>query len=370
MMNDQPVWHALRLCEGRGGLSRPSQSLRACHTPRCVRAAGSYVEVNEGETALSTPTLNERAQRQADYLAANATALRIAVQTTPSGTRVIDCGVQAAGGMQAGLGLARVCLSGQAEVTLAPGEVTGIPCPQVQVATDHPVAACMASQYAGWQVSVGKFFAMGSGPMRAAYGKEELFDHIPGREQPKVAVGVLETRKLPDDAVAGYLAECLKLPPGQVTLLAAPASSLAGTLQVVARSLETALHKLHELKFDLSQVASGFGVAPLPPVARDELSAIGRTNDAILYGGRVVLWVRSDDNLLAEIGPRVPSSASLDHGAPFASIFERYDRDFYQIDPLLFSPAQVVFHNLTSGRSHAFGRVEAEVMRQSFYGTE
>jgi methenyltetrahydromethanopterin cyclohydrolase len=312
--------------------------------------------------------LNERAQRQADYLAANTAALRIAVTTTSKGTRVIDCGVQAPGGVQAGLGLARVCLAGQAEVTLAAGEVGGVPCPLVQVASDHPVAACMAAQYAGWQVSVGKFFAMGSGPMRAAYGKEELFDHIPGREQAPVAVGVLETRKLPDDAVGCYLAECVKLPPNKLTLLAAPASSLAGTLQVVARSLETALHKLHELGFDLAKVVSGFGVAPLPPVASDELSAIGRTNDAILYGGRVNLWIRSDDGQLAEVGPKVPSSASPDHGAPFAAIFERYERDFYKIDPMLFSPAQVVFHNLTTGKSHIFGRVEVEVMRQSFFG--
>jgi methenyltetrahydromethanopterin cyclohydrolase len=237
----------------------------------------------------------------------------------------------------------------------------------VQVATDHPVAACMAAQYAGWQISVGKFFAMGSGPMRAAYGREELFNHIPGREQPPVAVGVLETRKLPDDAVVGYLADSLKLPPNKLTLLVAPATSLAGNLQVVARALETTLHKLHELHFDLSQILSGFGLAPLPPVGRDDLTAIGRTNDAILYGGRVVLWLRADDDQLAELGPKVPSSASADHGAPFASIFERYDRDFYKIDPMLFSPAQVVFQNLASGRSHVFGRVEADVMRRSFF---
>src|SRR5690606_22770213 len=119
-----------------------------------------------------------------------------------------------------------------------------------------------------------------------------------------------------------------------LTLLVAPASSLAGTVQVVARSVETTLHKLHELKFDVTQVVSGYGVAPLPPVARDELAAIGRTNDAILYGGRVTLWVRADDELLAAVGPKVPSSASKDHGALFAELFQRYG-DFYKIDPLL-----------------------------------
>jgi methenyltetrahydromethanopterin cyclohydrolase len=314
-----------------------------------------------------TPTLNERAQRLADHMAATAEASRIGVQKTASGARIIDCGVNTPGGLQAGLALARVCLAGQAEVSLAPGEIFGVAFPLVQVFTDHPVLACMASQYAGWQISVDNFFAMGSGPIRAAYGKEELFDHIPGREQAPVAVGVLETRKLPGDPVVAYLSEAVNLPAAKLTLLAAPAASLAGNLQVVARSLETALHKLHELKFDLGQVASGYGSAPLPPVAANELNAIGRTNDAILYGGRVVLWVNADDDQLTQIGPKVPSSASPDHGAPFATIFERYDHDFYKIDPRLFSPAEVVFCNLKSGKSHAFGRIEPDVLRRSFF---
>jgi methenyltetrahydromethanopterin cyclohydrolase len=302
-------------------------------------------------------------------MANTAAALRVQVSHTPDGARLIDCGIQTAGGLQAGSALARVCLAGQAEVSLAPGDVAGIPCPLVQVATDQPVLACLASQYAGWQIKVGKFFALGSGPMRAHYGKEDVYDHIPGREQAPLAVGAFETGKLPKDDVIHYLSEALNLPANKITLLLAPASSMAGNFQVVARALETALHKLHELQFDLSQVLSGFGTAPLPPVAADELQAIGRTNDAILYGGRVVLWVdAASDAALAEVGGRVPSSASPDHGAPFAEVFARYDHDFYKIDPMLFSPAQVILHNLRSGKSHAFGRLEPDTLRRSFYG--
>jgi methenyltetrahydromethanopterin cyclohydrolase len=311
-------------------------------------------------------TLNERAAQVVDEMVVNAADLRISVSSSSAGARIIDCGIATEGGLEAGLGLARVCLAGLADVRVVPGEIGGAFIPQVQVMTDWPVLACMASQYAGWQISVGKFFAMGSGPMRAAYGKEELFQKIPGHEEASLAVGVLETRKFPDDAVVNFLSERLKLHPTKLTLLVAPASSLAGTLQVVARSLETALHKLLELKFDLGQVVSGFGTAPLPPVAADEMQAIGRTNDAILYGGRVVIWVRSEDDLLAQIGPQVPSSASPDHGEPFAAIFKRYNHDFYKIDPMLFSPAEIVLNNLETGRSHAFGKVEPEILKQSF----
>jgi len=310
--------------------------------------------------------LNEQALALADYMAAEAALLRIQVHQGVG--RTIDCGVKAEGGLQTGLCLARVCLAELADVRLTPGEVDGVTTPLVQVFSDHPVLACMASQYAGWQVQVGKFFAMGSGPMRAAYGKEALFNDIPGREQAAAAIGVLETRKLPGDDVFAHLADQLGLPADRITLLVAPASSTAGTLQVVARSVETALHKLHELKFDLGSVVSAFGSAPLPPVASNELSAIGRTNDAILYGGRVTLWVRGDDDQLADVGARVPSSSSPDYGEPFADVFARYNQDFYKIDPLLFSPGELVLNNLKTGRCHRFGKLAPDVLRRSFFG--
>ena len=86
-------------------------------------------------------TLNERAQRLADHMAATAAALRIGVQQTGTGARILDCGIKAEGGLQAGLGLARVCLAGQAEVSLVPGDVGSVPSLQVMVFSDNPVAA-------------------------------------------------------------------------------------------------------------------------------------------------------------------------------------------------------------------------------------
>ena len=128
------------------------------------------------------------------------------------------------------------------------------------------------------------------------------------------------------------------------------------------------MHKLFELGFDLSRVVAGHGVAPLPPVASEDLVGIGRTNDAVLYGARVTLWVRGDDDALQALGPRVPSQASPDYGRPFAEIFERYERDFYRIDPLLFSPAEIHFVNLDTGKMLRFGPPQAEVLHESFLG--
>jgi methenyltetrahydromethanopterin cyclohydrolase len=268
--------------------------------------------------------------------------------------------------LEVGRLLAEICLSGLGQVSYVPCQIADTPGLSVQIVTDHPLAACMASQYAGWQIAWERYFAMGSGPMRALACKEPLFAQIGYKEAAEVAVGVLETRALPPNEICQKLADACRVSPEKLTLLAAPTASLAGTVQVLARSVETALHKLFELGFDLARVESGYGLAPLPPASATDLLAIGRTNDAILYGGEVTLYVRGDDASLEQIGPKVPSSASPDHGQPFSMIFERAGRDFYKIDPHLFSPARITLSNLESGRTFVFGRTLPRVIHESF----
>ena len=310
-------------------------------------------------------TLNERAQLVADRMERDATRLRVHVSKV-AGARVIDCGGAVQGSLAAGLLAARVCLGDAGEVGYVPYPVVEVGGPAVQVMTDDPVRACLASQYAGWHVKVGKYYANGSGPMRALAASEPVFGHIPGKEESPFAVGVLEADKHPTEEVVAAVVAKLPLVAEHLTLLVAPTQSLVGAAQIVARSVETALHKLHELKFDVNQVVSGYGVAPLPPTTPDFVQAMGRTNDAILYGAKVTLWVRADDELLEQLGPKVPSAASKDFGKPFAEVFSHYKGDFYQIDPLLFSPAEVEFRNLKTGRAHRFGRAEPDLLRRSF----
>ncbi|HXT59248.1 MAG TPA: methenyltetrahydromethanopterin cyclohydrolase [Pirellulales bacterium] len=311
--------------------------------------------------------LNDRAAALCRTLIDRAATVRAEVHEL-AGATLIDLGVKAPGGLEAGLALAEICLAGLGRVSLVSADPAVWRGPAVAVQTDQPVLACLASQYAGWQIVQGKYFAMGSGPMRAAAGKEALFEQILAREPAACAVGVLETAKLPSEDVVDYIAAQCGVAASSLTLLAARTASQAGTVQVVARSVETALHKLHELGFDLARIESGWGIAPLPPVAADDMTGIGRTNDAVLYGGEVTLWVRGDDASLEAIGPRVPSSASPDYGEPFANIFARYGHDFYKIDPHLFSPATVTFMNLDTGRTLRFGRTLPEVIARSFLG--
>jgi len=312
--------------------------------------------------------LNQRATEIAERCVADKSRFRIDVHQI-GGARVLDFGVKARGGLDAGCALANICLAGLGDAKIASGQLDERAWPHVTVQTDHPLEACLLSQYAGWQIAVGKYFAMGSGPMRATAAVEELFLEFDYREPCDFNgryAGVLETGKLPTEDVVAWISEKLAITPDQLILCAARTASVAGTVQVVARSVETSLHKLHELKFDVRRIVSGFGTAPLPPIASDDLSGIGLTNDAILYGGSVTLWATGDDDSIAQIGPKVPSSASPAHGQPFLNLFEEAGNDFYKIDPMLFSPAQITFCNVTTGKVQRFGELNDDVLKRSF----
>jgi methenyltetrahydromethanopterin cyclohydrolase len=312
--------------------------------------------------------LNQRARELADRLAAEADVLRVAARTLPNGARVIDCGSAVPGGLEADRRLAEICMAGLGSVTFAPLLLDGRWLPGLAVVTDHPALACLASQYAGWRIDRDGYFAMASGPGRALIRAEELYDDLDVDERASTAVLCLEARDEPPEALAAFVAERAGVAAGDLTLLFAPTASLAGGVQIAARIVETALHKLHEVDFDVRRVVSGFGSCPLPPVARTDAEAIGRTNDAILYGGQVELTIAAPDDELEALVERLPASASRDYGEPFGAVLEQANWDFYEIDPLLFSPAQVRLTSVGSGRSFEAGRVNVEVLERSFWG--
>src|SRR5919199_3517170 len=315
-----------------------------------------------------TLSLNDRAGALADALAQDADALRVAVEQLDGGTRVIDCGSAVRGGLEGGRRFAEITMGGLGSVGFAPVVLDGRWFPGLTVATDHPALACLGAQYAGWQVKRDDYFAMASGPGRALIRAEELSDDLDVDEQASAAVLCLETRDAPPDALAAWVAERAGVAPGDLTLLFAPTASLAGGVQVAARIVETALHKLHEIDFDVRRIVSGFGTCPLPPVARNDGEGIGRTNDAVLYGGQVELTVDAPDDDLSGIVERLPSSSSDHFGEPFGKVLEAAEWDFYKIDPLLFSPAEGRLVSTESGRAFHAGGVHLETLERSFYG--
>jgi methenyltetrahydromethanopterin cyclohydrolase len=312
--------------------------------------------------------MNARAALLADRIAERAVELRVVVSTLRCGARVIDAGIQTPGGHGAGLALARLCMGGLGHAELAPVAIAGESWAGVQVWTDYPAECCMASQYAGWAIKVNDYFAMGSGPLRAkARVEKELYARLGYAEEASRGVLVLETRTPPTDEVAMWIAAKAGVAPAAITFAIAPTASLAGGVQIVARVLETGLHKMETLGFDVTKVVSAVGTAPLPPVAKSDIRAIGRTNDCVLYGGQARYTVRGGDDELGQLASQLPSTTSRDYGTPFYETFRRYDNDFYKVDPMLFSPAEVWLTSVASGRTFHAGRLNPDVLRASLY---
>ena len=312
--------------------------------------------------------MNDRAWALSDWAAANAAELRAGVHTLEGGARVLDAGVKTPGGLAAGRTLAEICMGGLGHVTFVPLTIGGETWSGVHVWTDHPAASCMASQYAGWIINPDGFFAMGSGPIRAkARVERELFAKLGYAEDAVRGVLVLEGRAFPTDEVAAWVAAKAGLSAGAITFVVAPTASVAGGVQIVARVIETGLHKMGTLGFDVTRVVSASGTAPIPPVAKNDMRAIGRTNDCILYGGQARFLVDAADEELSVLAERLPASTSSDYGTPFRDIFKRYDNDFYKIDPMLFSPAEVWLTSTSSGRTFHAGRLDPTVLRASLF---
>ena len=293
-------------------------------------------------------------------------ALQISVSQHATGAWIVDAGIAVPGCTEAGRRIAEICMGGLGSVTLKQSKAFAQPYTIISVYSQNPVLACLGSQYAGWSLSHKQFFSMGSGPARSLAQREDLFKELAYKDTAESSVLILETDKIPPAEIIEKVARDTQIKPENLSFILTPTTSLAGTTQIVARCLEVALHKLHTLHFPLKYIVEGVGSAPLPPVASNFLSAMGRSNDAILFGGFVQLTVNCSDTEAEKLAHELPSNTSKDYGKPFAEIFKAVNMDFYQIDPLLFSPAMVNINNLATGNYFVAGMINEDLLNQSF----
>lgn len=319
---------------------------------------------------MRKPSINTKVAPLVRDIIDNADALRVGVTKGSLGETLIDCGVNAVGGLEAGRRLSEICLGGLGVVSFETAS-TEDPWPfLVTVHTSQPVIACLGSQYAGWSISVEadgeKFNVLGSGPARAMGSSEKLFDELGYRDEAETAALVIEADKAPPPALIELVANACKIAPEKLTVLYAPTSSLAGTVQIAARCLEVALHKAHELHFPLNDIVDGMATVPVPPPTPGFIEAMGRTNDAIIYAGRAQLYVTGEADAAKKLARDLPSANSKDYGKPFAELFAAVKGDFYAIDPMLFSPAKVTVTSLDTGESFQNGKIDDAVLQRSF----
>jgi len=312
-------------------------------------------------------SVNQAAWQLVKKLCDKASECGVSVKETKSGTILIDAGIEAKGGFLAGKIVTEICLGGYGKAKITHMHLDDLKLPSIFVYTDHPAIATLGSQFAGWQIKVGEYSAIGSGPIRALIRKpQEIYEKIGYEDKADVAVLVLETSKEPPETVVQYICEQCKVAPENLAIVLVSTASIAGSVQVSGRIVETGMHKLLKLGFDPKLITHAWGHAPVAPVHPKFAQAMGRTNDAILYAGVAYYTVNyDDDEKLKELLEKAPSSASRSYGQPFFEIFKSAGYDFYKIDPNLFAPAVLIVNNAKTGKVFKAGKINVEVFKRS-----
>lgn len=312
-------------------------------------------------------SVNRMAWPLFEELVRNEAFYGVEIERTQAGTTVVDAGVRARGGFEAGRIVTEICMGGCAIARITTRQYGTLELPSIFVQTDHPVIATLGSQYAGWQIDESGYFAIGSGPARAlALKPRKIYEEIGYGDDFNRAIVVLETNEHPPASLIERIATDCKVVQKNLALILTPTASLAGATQVAGRIVETGVHKLRKIGLDVRAIRYAWGIAPIPPLHAKFAVAMARTNDAILYGGTAyyALEYENEEELKA-IVDKAPSKMSKDYGRPFIEIFEEAKYDFYRIDPNLFAPAVVIVNNKRSGRVFTNGKINSEILLKS-----
>ncbi len=325
---------------------------------------------------MSKISLNGSALKLVEVFCSEPEKYAITVEKTESGATLIDAGIESEGGFLAGEMITEICLGGYGKVKVLPVQYGDVVLPSVYVQTDYPALSTLASQFAGWQIKASGFSAIGSGPARAlALKPKKLYEKLAYKDESDTAILVLETDKKPPEEAVHQIAESCNVSTEKLFLIAFSTSSLAGSTQVSGRIVETGLHKLERLGLDPLVSKHAWGYAPIIPLHPRSGEAMGRTNDAILYGGTANYIVSYDnDEELENIVKQAPSTASkmmqearelAQKNPRFLEIFKEAGFDFYKIDPNIFAPAIVSINNLKTGKTYRAGNLDIPVMKES-----
>ncbi|MBI4316672.1 MAG: methenyltetrahydromethanopterin cyclohydrolase, partial [Chloroflexi bacterium] len=226
---------------------------------------------------------------------ARAEALSIRVSQSACGATLVDMGLDCVGSWEAGRIFVEAGLGGLGKATFGAFPLGEVVLPSINVWVDDPVIATVASQAGDWKLGEGEFAAIGSGPARAIAHQDQWSTRANYTDRAEAVVVQLQTTRVPDDALCRRVAEACNVKPENVYVVFAPTGCLVGAIQVASRTVEQVMVKLLVHGFDIHTVRTGFGVAPVAPVARDEGEAMGRVNDCLIYGGTTMLYADTDD---------------------------------------------------------------------------
>lgn len=297
--------------------------------------------------------------------------LNCRVHPLKNGATLIDMGVEAPGGWLAGKLFVEVTIGGLGHVEFGRFQLGKIDLPSIDVYIDHPATAGLSSQFSSWPLPrskvPGTIHPMGSGPARAIARNDRFAQAWEYQDTHHETVFAIQTAVLPDESLAEEVARACNLSPKNLYILAAKTGSIAGTIQVCSRTIETSIWRLHNRGFDLHRVICGMGTCPIAPPAADEFQAMVRVNAAVIYGGLVRYVVQARDEEIQAIIDQLPTRAARRYGEPFSRLLEEGGRDIFKTEKDIHSVARYEMMNYASGKVFSAGSIEEDYLKELFF---
>lgn len=313
-------------------------------------------------------SINEGAYPLVQKLLAEPERLNIAVTVLKNGATVIDCGQKVRGSFLAGKIYAEITAGGMTEVEIITAQVGPYTLPATSVTCSQPLLGGWVSQRHAEPIPGQADQPILAGPAKTFLPGEESVQYAGYIESFGYAIAPLQTEVTITEEYAEWVARACNISPRNLFILPAPSRSLVCAIQVAARPVDQTMHRVQEEGFDIRKVLHVYGSAPIPPLAPDEATAMGRINDCLLYGTSAVLYMEGEDAELERLAPLLTIHSSPEYGKPFKQIFEEAGHSFHNINLRTHSVARVQINNLLSGRTFSAGKIETDILIQSYFG--
>lgn len=316
-------------------------------------------------------SVNREAKKIVDKILEQAEQLNVIVSTLKNGTTVVDMGQKAKGSWLAGKYYAEITMGGMGEVTFDSFQLDEYTLPSVKVTSANPFLAGWVSQKHADPLPGAENQPILAGPAKALLKPPDAsIVYANYHDNSDIAVAPFQTSAPITEDFANWVADACQLNPKNLYILVAPSNSLVCAIQVAARPIDNLMHRLHEEGIDIHQVSYAFSSSPVPPLAEDELEAMGRINDSMLYGGQVLIYLNGNDPDIQRILPNLPTRSSNQYGKTFRQIFVEHDMDFHKIDLRIHSVALVQINNIATGNCFSAGAIDRGMLRKSFLGKD
>jgi methenyltetrahydromethanopterin cyclohydrolase len=320
---------------------------------------------------LNLLSVNNNAFEILKVVVKNSDELGLKVSKLKNGTTIIDAGIDAPGGLRAGVIISQLSLGGLSEVRLTEELYDDLSLNSIYVATDLPHIAVLCSQYplfGEYAVEVDGYSPLVSGPFRALMREpKEIFEKIKYRDNAKVGSLILQADEYPKEKYVEHVAKKGGISPKNLHLIMMPTQCIARSVDVAARVIETSMWRLTQvLGYDFRKVKFMTGLAPIAPIYPDIWKRLGITPDDMdHFCGHVSFGVNpaKDDDLEALAKNMVVESTAA-NGKPFFEILKEHDLSFHNIPREIYAVAKATIYDLKTGRMYRAGKLNVPLIKK------